>query len=182
MRRVIGIDPGLTGGFGVLDLGDAGEVLAATLARTPTVHVRARGRNRTEYDVPAMRRLLAEAIDMRDPTIRGVEVVIEAQQAMPAKLHGRPQGGASTFRVGFGFGVWVALAVASRVSYQLVRPVAWKRHHGLIGCDKRASRLRAGEVFPTLAPIRAVDEGPAEGLLLAAFAAARGAPRGGCEA
>lgn len=173
MRRLIGIDPGLTGGLGVLDV-DGGTELGVHLARTPTVRIRRGTRDRVEYDVPAMRALLTQAIDGRDPAIRTVEVVIEAQQAMPTALHGRAQGGRSTFRTGFGFGLWVALAVASRVSYSLVRPVTWKRHHGLIGCDKRASRLRAGELFPTFAPIRAMDEGPAEGLLLAVFASRRG--------
>jgi hypothetical protein len=173
MRRVVGIDPGLTGGMGVLDLDGGGAVVNAGFVHTPTVRVRRGRRERIEYDVAGMHAMLDLELRGEDNDIHGAEVVIEEQQAMPAALHGRAQGGRSTFRTGYGFGLWLALVVALRAPYRLVRPVAWKRHHGLLGCDKRASRLRAGELFPALAPIRATDEGCAEGLLLAAFAASR---------
>jgi hypothetical protein len=167
MRRIIGIDPGLAGGLGVLDVGDHGEHLHAELARTPVTRIKRKRGERVEYDVPAMRTLLSQAIDGRPPTIAAVEVVLEEQQAMPTALRGRAQGGRSTFRTGLGYGLWLGLIVASRVAYTTVRPVAWKRRQALIGADKAASRLRCGQRFPSLAPIRAKDEGPAEALLIA---------------
>ena len=178
MRRIIGIDPGLAGGLGVLDLGDQGEVLAAALVRTPTLTLRRGKKERVEYDIPAMRTALTAAIDGRAAMIADVDVVLEEQQAMPATLRGRKQGGRSTFRTGLGYGLWLGLVVAARVRYQTVRPATWKRAHGLVGADKKASRLRCGERFPALAPVKHKDEGPAEALLLAAAIAAGGRGRG----
>src|SRR5262245_63955158 len=101
MKRTVGIDPGLAGGLGILDLGDRGEVLGVKLVRTPVVRTRRRSRDRIEYDMPAMAYLLAQTIEgFCEP----VDIVLEEQQAMPRALHGRHQGGSSTFRVGFGFG------------------------------------------------------------------------------
>jgi crossover junction endodeoxyribonuclease RuvC len=166
MRRIVGIDPGALGGLGVLDLDDAGEVIAAALVRTPRVEVLRNRKRRLDYDPTAMRDLLLRAVDGRVPTIHGVEVALEAQGARPG------QGVASSYRTGVGFGLWLGLVVAARVPYRIVMPQAWKRHAGLLGADKRASRLRAQERFPTLGAIPPADEGPAEGLLLAAYVAA----------
>jgi len=167
-RRVIGIDPGLAGGLGVLDVEAGGGVLNVELVPTPIVaRVRVRGRKpRNEYDPARMREVLARVIDGRDAAIRHVEVALEAQGARPA------QGVASSYRTGVGYGLWLGLVVASRVAYRIVAPAVWKQHAGLIHADKRASRLRAQERFPALGAIAAHDEGPAEALLLAAYVAA----------
>jgi len=170
MRRYIGVDPGLTGGLAVLDLLDDA-ALVAGLRRTPRVEITRNGKRRLDYDPPAMRALLAEAID-GGPSIHCVEVGLEAQGARPG------QGVASTYRTGLGFGLWLGLLVAARVPYRIVTPQAWKRHAGLLGADKRASRLRAQERFPSLGAIPPADEGPAEALLLAAYLAAT-SPGGG---
>ena len=164
MRRVIGVDPGLAGGLGVLDVDDGGEVLCVTLHRTPRVPVLRNRRLRDEYDPAGMHRLLATTVDGRP--VPGIEVALEAQGGRPG------QGVASTYRTGVGFGLWLGLVVASRVAYRIVAPALWKHHAGLIGADKRASRLRAQERFPALGVVAPADEGPAEALLLAAYVAA----------
>src|SRR5262245_34224726 len=166
MRRVIGIDSGVTGGLGVVDYNDVGELVGVELHRTPRVEVLRNHMRRLDYDPAAMRALLARVIDGRAARIRDVELGLEAQGARPK------QGTASSYRTGVGFGLWLGLVVASRVAYRIVLPAVWKRHAGLIGADKRASRLRAQERFPALGAIAAADEGPAEGLLLAAYVAA----------
>jgi hypothetical protein len=166
MRRVIGVDPGLAGGLGVLDVDDGGEVLAVEFARTPRLSVLRGRKMRDEYDAARMRELLARAVDGRAPTIHGVEVALEAQGARPA------QGVASSYRTGVGFGLWLGLVVGMRVPYRIVAPALWKHHAGLIHADKRASRLRAQERFPALGVVAPADEGPAEALLLAAYVAA----------
>lgn len=160
MRRVIGIDPGALGGLGVLDLDDAGALVGVTLHRTPRVEVLRNRKRRLDYDPTAMWELLIRVGDY------GVEVGLEAQGARPG------QGVASSYRTGVGFGLWLGFVVAARIAYRIVPPQVWKRHAGLIGADKRASRLRAQERFPALGAIAAADEGPAEGLLLAAYVAA----------
>jgi len=170
--RVIGIDPGLHGGLGVLDLDAAGELLGVSMHRTPVLMVMRGRKARDEYNPEAMRALLAAAVDGRPavdglpPALRGVEVVLEAQGARPR------QGTASSYRTGVGFGLWLGLVVGMRVPFRIVAPAVWKQHAGLIHADKRASRLRAQERFPSLGAIAAVDEGPAEGLLMAAYVAA----------
>ena len=165
MRRLVGIDPGARGGLGVLDLDDAGRVCGLALHRTPRMAVLRNKRLRDEYDPAAMHALLVAALDGW-PVALEAEVALEAQGARPG------QGVASSYRTGVGFGLWLGLVVAARVPYRVVLPIAWKRHAGLVGQDKRASRLRVQERFPSLGVIRPLDEGPAEGLLLAAFVAA----------
>jgi len=177
VRRLVGIDPGLHGGFGVLDLEGGGGVIRVELVPTPIVaRIRVGARKpRNEYDPARMREVLARVIDGRDPGIRHVEVVLEAQGARPG------QGVASSYKTGVGFGLWLGLVVGMRVAYRIVQPLAWKRHAGLVGQDKRASRLRAQERFPALGVVAPADEGPAEGLLLAAYVAAtrtEGSPDG----
>jgi crossover junction endodeoxyribonuclease RuvC len=166
MSRVVGIDPGLHGGLGVLDLDAAGELLGVAMLRTPVLMVTRGRKARDEYNPEAMRALLAATVDGRPPELRGVEVVLEAQGARPG------QGTASSYKTGLGFGLWLGLVVAMRVPFRIVAPAVWKQHAGLIGADKRASRLRAQERFPSLGAIAAADEGPAEGLLMAAYVAA----------
>ena len=64
MRRIVGIDPGLAGGLGVLDLDGAGHFLGVALHRTPTLTIHRGKKARVEYDVPAMFELLmAQALD-----------------------------------------------------------------------------------------------------------------------
>jgi hypothetical protein len=163
---VIGVDPGARGGLGVLDLDDAGAVVGVALHRTPRMAVLRNKRLRDEYDPAAMHALLVEVLDGWPIALPDVEVALEAQGARPG------QGVASSYRTGVGFGLWLGLVVAARVPYRIVQPLAWKRHAGLLGAPKRASRLRAQERFPALGVIRALDEGPAEGLLIASYVAA----------
>jgi len=163
MRRTVGIDPGLAGGLGVLDVDDDGSPLHVELHRTPSMPVVRNRKTRNEYDPLSMRQLLARLLDGDAAT---VEVAIEAQGARPG------QGVASTFRTGLGFGLWLGLVVSARVPYRIVAPLVWKQHAGLIGANKAASRLRAQERFPSLGPIAAANEGPSEGLLIAAYVAA----------
>jgi crossover junction endodeoxyribonuclease RuvC len=162
----VGIDPGSLGGLGILDEGDDGGFVAAALHRTPRVTVMRNRKWRFDYDPVAMRELLARALDGPTPTsLHGVTVALEAQGARPG------QGVASSYRTGVGFGLWLGLIVAARVAYHVVSPQVWKRHAGLLGAPKRASRLRAQERFPMVGAIAPADEGPAEALLLASYLA-----------
>lgn len=158
--RILGIDPGALGGLGILDVGDHDAILGVELHRTPRVEVTRNRMRRLDYDPAAMWALLLHLVDGR-----AVEVALEAQGARPG------QGVASSYRTGVGFGLWLGLVVGARVAYRIVPPAVWKRHAGLLGADKRASRLRAQERFPALGAIAAADEGPAEALLLASFVA-----------
>ena len=167
VRRIIGIDPGALGGLAVLDLDDFDDrVRHVELHRTPRVEVLRNRKRRLDYDPAAMRALLARVIVGRVTGLPSIELALEAQGARPG------QGVASSYRTGVGFGLWLGFVVAARVPYRIVAPQVWKRHAGLLGKDKRASRLRAQERFPSLGAIAPADEGPAEALLLAAYLAA----------
>lgn len=164
MRRVVGIDPGLAGGLAIVDLYADGALARVVLHRTPTARVRHGRGFRREYDVAAMRVLIAGTIDGTAVP----HVAIERQGARPG------QGVVSTFRTGLGFGLWWGIVAGAALPYSLVIPGPWKRYFGLIGLDKPASRLRAQEQFPQLGVLRPVDEGCAEAALLALYVARRG--------
>jgi hypothetical protein len=170
VMRVVGIDPGVTGGLAVVELAADGRVVDVHLERTPALIVRTAQRRRREYDVPGMWQALRSAVgeNARD----GVLVALERVSTRPGQHAG------ATLRTGIGFGHWLALAVACGAPVVVVSPEVWKRHHSLIGCDKRASRLLATRRFPHLGPLGPADEGPAEALLLAAYAATRHLPGG----
>ena len=103
-RCFIGIDPGLRGGLAVVD--EDGEVLDACpmplLAK--------------EVDPVA----LWDWIMAREQLNPIGRVVIEKVHSMPK------QGGASTFRFGFGFGMVVGAVAAGRWRRELVSPQRWK--------------------------------------------------------
>lgn len=87
-------------------------------------------------------------------------------------VHSMPkQGVASSFSFGKGFGAWLGILAGRRISYTLISPQEWKRHHGLIKADKDASRVRAAQLYPALAGDlrRAKDDGRAEALLIADY-------------
>jgi len=92
--------------------------------------------------------------------------VIEQVGAMPG------QGVSSMFRFGQGLGVVEACAAASKLPLQYVTPAKWKKHFGLTR-DKGVSRGLAMQRFPDYASefSRAKDDGRAEALLLAVYAA-----------
>jgi crossover junction endodeoxyribonuclease RuvC len=169
VMRVVGIDPGVTGGLAVLELAADGSVVDVHLERTPAVIVRTGQRRRREYDVLAMWQALCSAVGNADD---GALVALERVSTRSGQHAG------ATLRTGIGFGHWLALAVARGAPVVVVSPEVWKRHHGLIGCDKRASRLLATRRFPLVGPLGPADEGPAEALLLAAYAATRHLPGG----
>lgn len=171
VTRWLGIDPGLAGGLAVLDLDAGRRPVHVQLYRTPVVRIRRGKKSRLEYDVRAMWRLLQELTAADAPPLV-VELALEAVSARPAPArigHGQGHGGIAALRLGLGHGLWLALVVASGVPYRIVPPQVWKRAFGLLGASKAASRLRATEVCPRVGPLRAVDEGPAEALLLAAY-------------
>jgi hypothetical protein len=164
MRRVIGIDPGLAGGVGVLDLLPDGR-RETMLYRTPVIEYKKAGRKRREYDLSKMRALLVEL--MPDyPTRVLVHVGIEAQNPHPE------EGVISAYRLGLGVGFWEGLAAGLELPYERVYPIVWKKHHGLLRQPKAMSQVFVGRLFPRFAAMRKADEGACEALLIATYVAA----------
>jgi hypothetical protein len=166
MIRVVGIDPGLSGACAVLDLHQGGAILHVTsVTPTPTLTVTVRSRTRREYDVPGMWRLLADA---KAPLATTVALVVIEHQGP------RPQEGVvSSFRTGFGFGLWRALAVAAELPVCMVTPQVWRREYGLLHGGKHGSLRCASEQFPSYPSALTRHDGAADATLIAAWGARR---------
>ncbi len=133
---VCGIDCGLDGAIVFLSKGDV------RLHVMPTLPLQ---KSKRTYDANEIRRILAEAAPRH--------VFVERQQAMPAGIHGRNQGAASTFSTGYGFGLIVGLLAGLQIPFTLVAPRTWQ---GRMLADmpkgdtKSVARVVAKRLFPGL--------------------------------
>ena len=130
-------------------------IISIDVGNTGAIALLADGQFDGVHDMPTSPRLsggvfvdsfkLAEIIRSgirRHPTA-SVLGIIERVQAMPKN------GASSMFKFGEGYGVCRGVLGALGVGYTTIRPQDWKRHHGLIGTDKDASRRLAIQKFPT---------------------------------
>lgn len=147
---IIGVDPGLTGAVGVLEV----EGTFRTLFDLPVI------RDRSLAWIDGDRLVSALLAAKRDAPAR---VIIERVSAMPK------QGVASSFTFGVTFGSILAAVQCLRLPIEFVTPGQWKRALGL-GADKRASLDRARLLFPGADLSLAKHHGRAEALLIAHWA------------
>ena len=148
--RVLGIDPGASGGIALLD---QGELL--WVAPMPVVPMLIGGSKKFRLS-PAMFAGIVEDAGRLD------EAFIEEVTAMPK------QGVSSTFTFGASYGAVLGVLAGMKVPYTTTRPQEWRRIAGVKG-DKTASRHRAAELFPYKAGAfaRVKDDGVAEAALIA---------------
>lgn len=151
--HIIGIDPGLSGAVAIL--GANGVYLA--LHDTPSIHVPKVGARKAhnDYHAGAMTAILEPYAELAD-----THVFIEDSQAMPG------QGLSSTWKTGYGFGLWVGIICSLGMRYDRIRPVKWKKSLGLTS-EKEHCRARAIELFQRAPLSRRCDHGRAEALLIA---------------
>lgn len=163
----IGIDPGLDGAVCVYD--PRGPV---TFFDTPTL---ATGKgNKREYDIAAMANILRVCTTYTGYgyEVHAVHAAIERSQAMSFKVQGREQGVASSFRTGYGYGIWLGILAALRIPYEAVAPVSWKKKMLFdMPKGKDSSIIKAKQLFPAAADDlkRKKDHGRAEALLIMEF-------------
>jgi hypothetical protein len=150
---IIGIDPGLTGGLGILNRDGSFECVYDL----PVI----RDRTLAWIDGAQLQSILLDAIRGRT-----AHAVVERVSAMPK------QGVASSFQFGVGFGSILSVLQAMHISVELVTPVVWKRALGL-SKDKNASLHKARLLFPAAELHLAKHDGRAEALLLAHYAITR---------
>jgi len=83
------------------------------------------------------------------------------------------QNSSAVFRFGQGFGQLQMAVAANKLPVQYVTPAKWKKHFGLIGSDKNASRAIAMDRFPQESDLfkLAKHDGRAEAALLCLYAA-----------
>lgn len=124
---ICGIDPGLNGGISFM----SDNFLICK--PVPVETYRVAGKTRKFLSVAS----ICELLDDYSPKL----VFIEKQQAMPK------QGVVSTFRTGFGYGIYLGLIVALGYKFVEVRPQVWKKDLGVTS-DKDQARQRATELMP----------------------------------
>ncbi len=134
--RIIGIDPGASGGIATLHLGD-GQITGYQATKLPE----------TERDIWDLlwRIVFWDAIDHAAP---GGCVVLEKVGSMPG------QGVSSTFKFGQSYGMCRAFGIALGVPLHELAPSVWQKALGLNGKfaskteRKNAHKARAQELFP----------------------------------
>ena len=148
--RVLGVDPGQSGGLAIIH---DGRLVKGT--RMPVVKVR----GKAQVDARAVVEWWGDCLTPFDAA------VIEAVHAMPG------QGVSSSFQFGRMLGGIEALVASVGVPVHYVTPASWKKAMGL-GSSKQASidaaKVRFGSPADSLLKYRA-DDGIAEAALIAAY-------------
>ncbi|MEE7545748.1 hypothetical protein HF319_00650 [Xanthomonas sp. Kuri4-1] len=157
LRVTFGIDPGMSGAIATLIDGAAGPILDM-----PCMQVG----NKEEVDARAIAVFVRQVRAAHPGAV--FEGTVERVRAMPPKGDRRP-GAQSSMNFGESYAKAKAVLEVMGVPFSLAEPASWKRHFGLIGSDKNASRLLAIRRFPAAAPQlqRKKDADRAEALLMA---------------
>jgi crossover junction endodeoxyribonuclease RuvC len=156
----IGVDPGFTGAIAFIN----GATLECEVIDTPILRngKRPGKRGRPEFIPISMAGLIRDRIDLLGGHSR---LVIELVSARPR------EGCVSSFRFGFGAGLWHGIAAGLEIPVITVTPQAWKSYFRL-GKDKEKSLILARRLFPSCAYKlkRKKDHNRAEALLIAEWA------------
>ena len=131
--RIIGIDPGLSGGIAILENNKVKEMF--------DMPVMADGKkNKRQLNSALLVQLIKDNIKDIEDTV----MVVEQVNAMPG------QGVTSMFNFGQTFGAIKGICAALGLPIFFVRPAKWKKHFELINSSKDASRTKAIEMYPNL--------------------------------
>ena len=161
--KVVGIDPGISGAYCILL-----EEERPYIFSTPLVE--------GDFDAECLATVARSNFDDIDL------VVIEEQHAFPGygprcsrchkpKFQEAPQ---RVFKSGYGYGLWVGVLAALKISFKAVTAQEWKGPLGL-SSDKKKSITKAQDLFPGVNLLRTPrcrvpDHNFAEALLLAVHA------------
>ena len=152
--RIIGIDPGLSGGIAILENNKVKEMF--------DMPVMADGKkNKRQLNSAFLAQLFTDNIKDIENTV----VVVEQVNAMPG------QGVTSMFNFGQTFGAIKGVCAALELPIFFVRPAKWKKHFELINSSKDSSRTKAIEMYPTLANqlAKKKDVNKSDAILIARF-------------
>lgn len=161
MSIFVGIDPGMTGAIGIIDVAEN----SITTWDMPLVKAR-NGKNL--LNIPALADMLrivqGKMHNAQWKEGAGAEPIkLEAVHAMPK------QGVTSSFNFGMGYGAIQGVIQTLGMPMQLVTPQKWKRAAGLIGADKDYARTLALQLWPDADLDRKKDIGRADALLIARY-------------
>jgi crossover junction endodeoxyribonuclease RuvC len=132
--RIIGIDPGLSGGIAILEDNKVKEMFDMPVMPDGK-------KNKRQLNSALLAQLVKENIKDIDDSI----MVVEQVNAMPG------QGVTSMFNFGQTFGAIKGICAALNLPIFFVRPAKWKKHFELINSSKDASRTKVIEMYPSIA-------------------------------
>ena len=131
--RIIGIDPGLSGGIAILDNSKVIELFDMPVMPDGK-------KNKRQLNSALLVKLIKDNIKNLEDTV----MVVEQVNAMPG------QGVTSMFNFGQTFGAIKGICAALGLPIFLVRPAKWKKHFELINSSKDASRTKVIEMYPSI--------------------------------
>ena len=152
--RIIGIDPGLSGGIAVLEDNKVLEIYDAPVMSEGK-------KNKKQLNSALLVKLIKKNIQKKEETV----MVVEQVNAMPG------QGVTSMFNFGQTFGAIKGICAALGLPIFFVRPAKWKKHFGLINSSKDASRTKAIEMYPSISGqlSRKKDVNKSDAILIARY-------------
>tara|TARA_B100001059_G_C17807811_1_gene570297 strand:- start:1213 stop:1713 length:501 start_codon:yes stop_codon:yes gene_type:complete len=154
--KIIGIDPGLSGGIAVLENNK--------VINTFDMPVMSEGKkNKRQLNSAQLVKILKDSL--KNDKEENVSVVVEQVNAMPG------QGVTSMFNFGQSFGAIKGICAALNLPIFFVRPAKWKKHFELINSSKDASRTKVIEMYPSLSSqlSKKKDVNKSDAILIARF-------------
>ena len=151
--RIIGIDPGLSGGIAILDDLKIFDVFDMPIMSEGK-------KNKNQLNSAQLVNILKKNI------VNGnTFVIVEQVSAMPG------QGVTSMFNFGQTFGSIKGICAALNLPIFYVRPTKWKKHFELINSSKDASRTKVIEMYPVISSrlSRKKDVNKADAILIARY-------------
>ena len=152
--RIIGIDPGLSGGIAILD-----DLKIFDIYDMP---IMSEGKkNKNQLNSAQLVNIIKKNIISNGDTF----LIVEQVSAMPG------QGVTSMFNFGQTFGSIKGICAALNLPIFFVRPAKWKKHFDLINSSKDASRTKVIEMYPSISPrlSKKKDVNKADAILIARY-------------
>ena len=152
--RIIGIDPGLSGGIAILD-----DLKIFDMFDMPIMSEGKKNKNQLNSAQ------LVNIIKKHTLSNGDTFVIVEQVNAMPG------QGVTSMFNFGQTFGSIKGICAALGLPIFYVRPAKWKKHFELINSSKDASRTKVIEMYPSISDrlSKKKDVNKADAILIARY-------------
>tara|TARA_B100000780_G_C20812829_1_gene322952 strand:- start:68 stop:556 length:489 start_codon:yes stop_codon:yes gene_type:complete len=152
--RIIGIDPGLSGGIAILEDKKIKELFDMPVMPDGK-------KNKRQLNSALLVKLIKDNIKDLEDTV----MIVEQVNAMPG------QGVTSMFNFGQTFGAIKGICAALGLPIFFVRPAKWKKHFELINSSKDASRTKAIEMYPSISEqlSKKKDVNKSDALLIARY-------------
>jgi len=160
----VGVDPGVTGAVAFLQDGDT------RIADIPVLTVPNGNRKETMIDARELASMIQNTILSMNHDYQLIpnkyEIIVVLEKTQPMK-----DSAMTAFSMGQTRGIIIAVAALMEIPIINVTPQKWKKHFGLLNCEKDASRTLAMERFPLLRDQlrRKKDHDRAEAVLIALY-------------